>query len=538
MVWDADVFDAKNGGECYNFPYCGGYSSVAERRSVAADVVGSKPTSRPKHPFPSSVVRAAIAGVSACGPRTVDGRATLVFIVVPTPAESSSYEPRLFAGTSGWAYPTWKPGFYPAKTPAKKFLEFYATRLNAVEVNYTFRALPTAKMLTEWLAATPATFRFSFKAPQRITHFSRLVGCAAQVEQFLAALEPVRAAGRLGPLLFQLPPNFKADTERLEGFLELAALRGKQAPRLAFEFRHESWFHEATYEVLRRHDAAMCVAEGDDLLTPEVHTAAHRCFRLRRGGGYSAIEVDAFAARIAPLTSEGPVYVFFRHEDEPTGALNAEAFLRAAGVGRECGGGEVTASRRAEGVLKEFTPRRFLRNGHLQTIAGNFLPRVDTLPKPEAVLVEVEPATAGRMASRVLCHCHWQAEAVRAGRPTVVIVHGLEGSSSSQYVIGNANKFWQAGCNVVRMNMRNCGGTERMSPTLYHSGLSGDVLAVMQFFVARVWVGVGGAGGVFDGRQPGAEAGGGAGWGGAGGAACGGGRVAGDRPGAFGGCAA
>lgn len=238
----------------------------------------------------------------------------------------------LFAGTSGWAYPTWKPGFYPAKTPAKKFLAFYATLLNAVEVNYTFRALPTAKMLAEWLAATPETFRFSFKAPQRITHFSRLAGCESQVEQFLAALEPVRAAGKLGPLLFQLPPNFKADSERLEGFLELPAFAGKTVPRLAFEFRHESWFDEGIYEVLRRHDAAMCVAEGDDLLTPEVHTAAHRCFRLRRGGGYSAIEIEAFAARIAPLTDEGQVYVFFRHEDEPTGALNAVAFLRAAGV--------------------------------------------------------------------------------------------------------------------------------------------------------------------------------------------------------------
>lgn len=143
------------------------------------------------------------------------------------------------------------------------------------------------------------------------------------------------------------------------------------------------------------------------------------------------------------------------------------------------------SSRLADGLLKGFTPRRFLRNGHLQTIAGNFLPRVDRLPVPEAVLVEVEPATESRIASKVLCHCHWQVEAGRGERPTVLIVHGLEGSSNSQYVIGNANKFWQAGCNIIRMNMRNCGGTELMSPTLYHSGLSGDVLAVMQYFVAR-----------------------------------------------------
>src|SRR5277367_3777357 len=107
----------------------------------------------------------------------------------------------IFVGCSGWAYPTWKPGFYPANVPAKKFLEFYATQLNSVEVNYTFRALPTARMLEGWLAATPASFRFSFKAPQRITHFKRLRECAADVAQFVDSLALVREAGRLGLLL-------------------------------------------------------------------------------------------------------------------------------------------------------------------------------------------------------------------------------------------------------------------------------------------------------------------------------------------------
>lgn len=131
----------------------------------------------------------------------------------------------------------------------------------------------------------------------------------------------------------------------------------------------------------------------------------------------------------------------------------------------------------------DFQPRRFLHNGHLQTIFGNYLPRKSSLPTPEAQLVEVSPATDYQISSQVLCHCHWQPADVRAGRPTAIIVHGLEGSSSSQYVIGNANKLWRAGCNVVRMNMRNCGGTEALAPTLYHSGLSGDVDAVMRFFV-------------------------------------------------------
>jgi predicted alpha/beta-fold hydrolase len=132
-----------------------------------------------------------------------------------------------------------------------------------------------------------------------------------------------------------------------------------------------------------------------------------------------------------------------------------------------------------------FRPRRFLTNGHLQTIAGNYLARVNSLPAPEDQLVEVSPATANQIASQVLCHCHWQPEQVRAERPTAIIVHGLEGSSDSQYVVGNSNKLWRAGCNIVRMNMRNCGGTEALSSTLYHSGLSNDVLVVMNFFVAQ-----------------------------------------------------
>src|SRR5258707_3842324 len=138
-----------------------------------------------------------------------------------------------------------------------------------------------------------------------------------------------------------------------------------------------------------------------------------------------------------------------------------------------------------ESHIEDFRPRRFLNNGHLQTIAGNYLSRVNGLPAPESRLVVVSPPTANQIAGQVLCHCHWQAEEVRAARPTAIIVHGLEGSSESQYVVGNANKLWRAGCNVVRMNMRNCGGTEALSPTLYHSGLSNDVLVVMNFFVER-----------------------------------------------------
>jgi predicted alpha/beta-fold hydrolase len=136
-----------------------------------------------------------------------------------------------------------------------------------------------------------------------------------------------------------------------------------------------------------------------------------------------------------------------------------------------------------------FVPRRWLRNGHLQTIAGNFLPREDHLPAPTPELVEVSPASDTQIATQVLCLCHWQPGEVRAQRPTAIIVHGLEGSAESQYVVGNANKLWRAGANTIRMNMRNCGGRNyemaRLTPTLYHSGLSGDVGAVMRFFLER-----------------------------------------------------
>ncbi|MEI9978966.1 MAG: DUF72 domain-containing protein [Edaphobacter sp.] len=241
----------------------------------------------------------------------------------------------LYAGTSGWAYPTWKPDFYPQGTPAKRFLEFYATRLTSVEVNYTFRALPTTKMLEGWLAATPANFRFSFKAPQRITHFKRLQDCNDDLAQFIATLKPMKQSSKLGLLLFQLPPNFKADLDRLTNFLNASALGTLDTTPVAFEFRHESWFTEETYSILREHNAALCIAESDDLLTPEINTAQnYTCYRLRRNGGYSAMELEAFAKRFTALAAQSDVYVYFKHEDEPTGALNATAFLQYAQAGQ------------------------------------------------------------------------------------------------------------------------------------------------------------------------------------------------------------
>jgi uncharacterized protein len=131
--------------------------------------------------------------------------------------------------------------------------------------------------------------------------------------------------------------------------------------------------------------------------------------------------------------------------------------------------------------LRPFEPRRGLTNGHLQTIVGNYLRRPEFGANSIAEQVEVDPADG----SRVICHCDWQPEEVRAQRLTVILLHGLEGSSESRYIKGISLRAWTAGCNVVRMNMRNCGGSDELTPTLYHSGLSGDVGAVMRHYTGR-----------------------------------------------------
>lgn len=248
-----------------------------------------------------------------------------------TPTALAAASPRLFAGTSGWAYPTWKPEFYPENLATKKFLSFYASRVNSVEVNYTFRALPSERTLSDWLAATPEGFRFSFKAPQRITHFKRLQECEDDLTQFIELLAPVRNAGKMGLVLFQLPPNFMADADRLRKFLGASVLQTNRTLPIAFEFRHESWFSPEIESVLSDHNAALCIAESDDLATPEIHPAAnYTSFRLRRNGGYKRAELAAFAKRFLMLSQTRDVYVYFKHEDEPTGALNAAALLRRA----------------------------------------------------------------------------------------------------------------------------------------------------------------------------------------------------------------
>lgn len=230
----------------------------------------------------------------------------------------------LYAGTSGFAYTAWKPGFYPAKLPAKQFLKHYAARLNCVEINYTFRRLPSAATLKSWVEATPAGFVFAVKANMRITHILRLKNAAEATELFLRMIDPLRSARRLGPILFQLPPQMKSDVPLLEAYLELLP----PDLRYAFEFRHTSWLSDPVYDALRRRNISLCVAESERLEVPEVITADFVYYRLRKPE-YSAEDVEAFAARSRELLAAGrDLYLMFKHEETPEGALNAETVLR------------------------------------------------------------------------------------------------------------------------------------------------------------------------------------------------------------------
>ncbi len=229
---------------------------------------------------------------------------------------------KLYAGTSGWAYPQWKPDFYPAKLAAAKFLGYYGSRLNSVELNYTFRRFPTGKLLSGWIAATPEDFKFAVKANQAITHIKRLKDAEDVTSRFLASLNDLREAGKLGPVLFQLPPFLRCDLPRLKDFLA-------QLPRdtrAAFEFRHDSWFTDEVFALLREANAALCEAESEKLETPHVRTADFTYFRLRKQS-YSAKERSELAKRVHELARSGDVFTYFKHEDTPEGALYAEDLL-------------------------------------------------------------------------------------------------------------------------------------------------------------------------------------------------------------------
>ena len=227
---------------------------------------------------------------------------------------------KLHVGTSGYSYKEWKGNFYPEDLPAKEMLAYYARQLPAVEINNTFYRMPQASMIENWKEQVPAEFRFSIKATQRITHIKRINNCSEETKYLLemAAL----LGERLGVILFQLPPNMKKDAGRLKNFL---ALLSPEA-RAAFEFRHESWFDDETFDLLRARDCALVVSDTDEKpLTEIISTAPWGYLRLRRVL-YEANDLGEWMKRVK-AQEWTDAFVFFKHEDEGTGPKLAAQFI-------------------------------------------------------------------------------------------------------------------------------------------------------------------------------------------------------------------
>jgi len=227
---------------------------------------------------------------------------------------------RLAVGTSGFSYKEWKGKFYPDDLPAAQMLPYYAARLSTVEINNTFYRMPTEKTIAGWAAEVPAGFEFAIKAPQRITHQKRLKEAG---DVALAFVRIAKGLGdKLGPLLFQLPPNMKKEAARLDAFL------GVLPPglRIAFEFRHLSWFEDDVYEILRKHRAALCIAEGEGLATPLVATTDWGYLRLRLGD-YTDEAIGAWAERVR-REAWSEAFVYFKHDEGNAPALAAKLIER------------------------------------------------------------------------------------------------------------------------------------------------------------------------------------------------------------------
>lgn len=222
-------------------------------------------------------------------------------------------------GTSGYNYPEWRGRFYPEKFAAARMLPYYAERFTTVEVNATFYRMPTPKLVEGWAAQVPEAFTFSLKAPRRITHDRRLKDCADSVRAFCDAAAVL--GPRLAVLLFQLPPNFKVDLDRLRGFLDLLP----PGARAAFEFRHQSWWDEAVYDLLRARNAALCLADSEERHTPLVPTADFGYLRLR-DEGYADADLGRWAATVQEQAAWRDAFIYFKHEDQGLGPEFAAAF--------------------------------------------------------------------------------------------------------------------------------------------------------------------------------------------------------------------
>jgi uncharacterized protein YecE (DUF72 family) len=231
--------------------------------------------------------------------------------------------PELWAGASGYAYKEWKGNFYPEKIQPEAMLAYYAERLPSVEINNSFYQMPKAEVLERWAQATPEAFRFAIKAPKRITHEARLApDAAADSVAYLYRVLATLGAKR-GPVLLQLPPYLKKDTARLRDFLQLLP----EGHRAAFEFRHDSWFDDEVYALLKTAGASLCLSEREDSTPPPlVQTAPWGYVRLRLEN-YSDADLAAWAERLA-ATQWQEVYAYFMHE--PTAPGHAASLLAQA----------------------------------------------------------------------------------------------------------------------------------------------------------------------------------------------------------------
>ena len=224
---------------------------------------------------------------------------------------------RVRVGTSGWNYAEWKGSFYPTDMKPAAMLPYYAARFGTVEVNATFYRMPTTKIVGGWAAAVPPEFTFVLKAPQRITHFARLREVDESVRLFCDVARGLGA--RLGPLLFQLPPNFKKDVARLGDVLYMVP----PELRMAWEFRNDSWFADDVYERLRARNAALAIVE-DEAATPAVATADWGYFRLR-AVDYTDARLRAWIETIRTIGAGWrDAFVFFKHEERGTGPALAQ----------------------------------------------------------------------------------------------------------------------------------------------------------------------------------------------------------------------
>jgi uncharacterized protein YecE (DUF72 family) len=229
----------------------------------------------------------------------------------------------LYVGTSGYSYKEWKGHFYPEDLPANQMLGFYAERFRSVEINNTFYRMPKASVLEAWAKEVPADFKFVLKASQQITHKKRLKDAGDSLAYLLKVAAALKE--RLGPLLFQLPPYLKKDAPRLHEFLALLP----RERRAAFEFRHQSWFDEEVFGLLRDHQAALCVAEAEDgVEAPFVSTADWGYLRLRRPD-YGDAELTAWVDRVRHSAWQD-AFIFFKHEEEGKGPKMASRFLELA----------------------------------------------------------------------------------------------------------------------------------------------------------------------------------------------------------------